>query len=421
MLTLDTMESALKILFKPGRVKDLTYKKRPLLGVLPKRNDFFGKSMQVPLRYGDPQNRSAQFGYGQRRVLADTTTDSSDFEDFMVTRAKNYGFAYLDGETVEAAGADIGTFVRQAANEIEGTLNGIANDLARDLYRGGTGLKGRIGSIAVVGGNSVITLLDATTVRMFEIGERLWAATTETGAVRSATADVPPIRAVDVSSGTITVTGDVTAFASAWAANDYLFAAGDAPNGASLRRKVRGLDAWLPAVAPTGGDNFFGVDRSVHPTRLAGIRYDGTGETVAEALLSCHMEVAQEGGDPNVYVMNHYHAKQLLKEMEGTVERSEMASPDAKIGFKTFKVMTTEGDVDVLVDRNCPVGVAYLLQLDTWSWATLGGGPRILGPSHDGQRMLRLNDDDAYEVRTGFYGQLICDAPGFNGRCALAV
>lgn len=424
MLDLTALDSALKQFYRDARVKDLVYKKNPLIALLPKRNDFVGKNLPVPLRYGDPQNRSAQFGYAQRST-GPSDTDSSKFEDFLITRAKNYGFAFLDAETVEAAQSDMGSFVRQATNEINGVLNGITRDLALDLFRDGTGVRGRVSAFAAhSGGETRITLTSASDARNFEVGQLLWAATSTTGAVKSASTFVPKVTRVDSQNGYIYVDADVDnsgvyTGGADWAANDYLFVAGDAPNGASVRRKIRGLEAWLPSTAPTSGDSFYGVDRSVHPSRLAGVRYDGSSDTIEEAILSAHVDLSNEGGSPDIVVMNPFHVKQLLKELGTSVQRGQKDSPDAKVGFKTVKVMTTEGEVDVVSDHNCPVGVGYMLQLDTWTWHTLNGGPRILGPRHDGLSMLRAANADTYEVRVGYYGQLYCDAPGFNARIAL--
>jgi len=59
-----------------------------------------------------------------------------------------------------------------------------------------------------------------------------------------------------------------------------------------------------------------------------------------------------------------------------------------------------------------------MLQMDTWTLNSLGAAPHIL--DLDGNRMLREANNDAYEVRVGFYGNLSCNAPGYNSRVALA-
>lgn len=418
-LTITAMEAALKELYTQKRVSDMVFKKNPLLAMLPERTDFYGKVKPVPIRFGDPQNRAARFQHALRRV-GPSVTDASKFEAFMITRKKNYASVFLDAETIEAAQADVGTFVKQAANEINGAINNLTRDLALDLYRDGTGLRGRVSGTPTSVANSVITLSNRLDARHFEVGQLLWAAATLTGAVRSALVDVPQVVAVDLEAGTITVDANVVTYAtvgSRFADGDYLFTAGDAPNGEGIQ-KTMGLAGWIPSAAPTSTP-FFGVDRSVHPTRLGGVRYDGTADSHEEAWISAHVRLTQEGGAPDFGVCNPFHVQQLIKELGGSVVRDNVKSSKANIGFKSVIVTMPDGDVPIISDHNCPLGVGYLLQKDTWEWHTLNGGPRILGPKHDGLRMLREADNDRYEVRFGYYGELSCDAPGFNCRVAL--
>ena len=55
--------------------------------------------------------------------------------------------------------------------------------------------------------------------------------------------------------------------------------------------------------------------------------------------------------------------------------------------------------------------------MDTWSLNTLGEAPMFL--DLDNNRMLRESAADAYEVRMGYYGNVACNAPGYNCRVAL--
>jgi hypothetical protein len=74
--------------------------------------------------------------------------------------------------------------------------------------------------------------------------------------------------------------------------------------------------------------------------------------------------------------------------------------------------------IKVIPDQNCPVGVAYLLQMDTWTLRSIGEVPRII--DIDGQKVRAESGSDSFTVRVGFYGNLSCSAPGYNVRIALA-
>ena len=82
-----------------------------------------------------------------------------------------------------------------------------------------------------------------------------------------------------------------------------------------------------------------------------------------------------------------------------------------------MSVQGPNAEIRILPDQNCPSDVAYMLQMDTWTLNSLGGAPHIL--DLDGNRVLRQASEDAYEVRIGFYGNMACNAPGWNVRVAL--
>jgi hypothetical protein len=50
--------------------------------------------------------------------------------------------------------------------------------------------------------------------------------------------------------------------------------------------------------------------------------------------------------------------------------------------------------------------------MDTWKFWTLGDIGFIM---EDNLRMLRDSTEDSYTWRLGYYGNLVCHAPGFNG------
>lgn len=52
--------------------------------------------------------------------------------------------------------------------------------------------------------------------------------------------------------------------------------------------------------------------------------------------------------------------------------------------------------------------------MNTWKLRSLGKVPHILTYGMEGLEGLRVGNADALEIRIGYYGQLICSAPGFN-------
>jgi hypothetical protein len=127
----------------------------------------------------------------------------------------------------------------------------------------------------------------------------------------------------------------------------------------------------------------------------------------------------REGGRPDVCFMNPLSYSELIKSLGSKVVYDVVRSSDvADVFFDSVKVYTPSGQVNVVADPNCPTGVAYLLQMDSWKLYSLGMAPKIL--MTDGLRFLRTNDADSVTVRCGYYLQMGCNAPGWNARIALA-
>lgn len=410
-ITLTNMDAALKQYYKGENYEEVTYPKRPLFAMLPKKEDFKGRNMPVVLKYGQPQ------GVGSTFSLAQSQRTASKFEDFLVDTRKIYGVATMDGETIERTKDNEGAFISAMTSEIDGVLRSVSDQLETALFRAGTGAMGQISSGSDVT-TATITLASIDDVTNFEVGQTLRVSATDGGAHRTGT---EVLAGVNRSAGTLTSTSAAwDTVITAIAAGDYLYVSGN------LNLSPIGLGSWIPATAPTTGDSFFGVDRSVDVTRLAGNRYDAssTGETVEEALIEGQGIASREGGIPDVVLMNNRDVRRLVKSVGSRVHypRSEKNARDAKglIGDISFKSIQVQGDYGVMDVISCPKaeqGTAWVLQMDTWKLWSVGKAPRIL--NQDGLTILRQSTSDGYEVRVGMYVVLACNAPGYNCRVTL--
>ena len=126
----------------------------------------------------------------------------------------------------------------------------------------------------------------------------------------------------------------------------------------------------------------------------------------------------REGGRPDVIFMNPLSYSELIKSLGSKVVYDLMRSSDvADVFFEAVRIHLPSGSAMVVADPNCPYGRAYMLQMDTWKLYSLGMAPKIL--MTDGLRFLRENNQDAVEVRAGYYAQMGCTAPGWNATIAL--
>lgn len=406
-------------------MKDLVYAGNPALALVPKdesADGMGGKSFPVPLIYGNGQGRSATFATAQSNQTA------PNVGEFFVTTISNYQIVTIDNRFMEATRTNLGAFMDGATMNVNAGINNITNDLAHDLFNDGSGSRGTYGlgngTIAI----GVITLDSAASVVQFEVGMTLVSySVSGTTATQSTGAALGYVIAVDSSLGTVTVStsqGGSAATPSNWSTTfPYLAVQGDinfasGGLGSSLMLKLAGFGAWIPATAPSVSDSFFGQNRSTNPSRLAGIRFNGSNETIEEALIDSAAQVALNrsvAGYPDYAFMNFTSYAALIKTLGSRVQYVDVKHDEIDISFEGIQVITAYGKITVLPDRNCPAQTCFLIAMKTWKLRTLGRAPKILiYGSYDSNQGLRVGTADAVEIRIGYYGNLTCNAPVAN-------
>jgi len=393
-------DNALKIYYQDKPVIDTVYKNHPFLSLVPKNPRFKGKSMPIPVIFGRPQGVSANFANAQSNASA------TQVAEFLLTRKKHYGVATVDGETLLASQGNEYAFLDAATTEIDQTAKSVGDALSRQLYRTSDAAIGKVNNSSF--GVTTLDLVTDSDALNFEIGMVLQVSATQTGgSVRSGTLEVSAVSR-DATSNQVTMTGNLSAGISAIAQNDFVYVQGNYDAG------VSGLADWIPASAP-GGTAYFGQDRSKDPSRLGGQR-QAFSSTREETIINGLGLAAREGGAPDHIFVSFTDFIALEKELQSTVQRE--VDPETGSGYRSLEMYAPYGIAKIIPDKDCPVGVAYALQMDTWQLATINETVSIIDV--DGNRMLRQSSDDGVEIRVGFYGQLGCSAPGFNCRIALA-
>lgn len=397
---------ALKSLWPQERVKNEVYPDHPFLAMISKTEDFYGDGIYIAVRTGDPQGRSASFANAQTISGASSALGNAGAQRgvrFYIQRVSDYQVVNLTTEAILAAKRDEGALIRSLDTEMKAGVNNIGKSLATALFRGQTGSIGVIGAITA----TTITLSNINDVTSYEIGMRLVASATATGANRStpATAD---ITGVNRDTGVLTF-GAGTFTGTNWAAADFIFSQGDNANGTGSGNKVQGLADWIPSTTPTS-TTFNGVDRSVDPTRLGGLRIDISAFMPEEGLITVLSKQAREGGRPSHLFCNHADYRNIMLSLGSKVENEYVAVGD--IGFEALKVRGPKGVVAVVADQDCPAGSGWSLDMSSWKLASLEGCPQIL--DMDGAQLSRVYNADQFEARIAYFANTWCDAPGFN-------
>jgi len=397
---LGAANAALKELYDDQKIANLVYKNNPFLAMVPKMEEFGGKYMPIPLIVNNSQGRSATFSSAQSNQTAATV------QSFALTRATNYSIAQIDNQTMLASKTDKMAFINGATVVIDGAIRSLTNNLATQIFRTGTGAIGTISASSTPG---TIVLSSPSDVVNFEVNMTIEARDPASPASPRAGGPVY-ITAVNRTAGTLQVSSSMGTYVvpAGWGAQ-----AGDTVNVVGdYGLAMKGLGAWIPTVSPTTGDNFFGVDRSTDPTRLAGVRFNGASESIEEAVIDASLLVAREGGTPDVCIMNFASYAALEKSLGAKAQYISFDGP-AKLYYPGILINGAAGQIKVFPDRSCPAKTAYLLQMDTWKLYSLGPAPHIAKYA-DGLEMLRVFNSDAAELRVVSYANLGCNAPGFN-------
>jgi len=421
--SLSSADKILKFIYTSRALQNAVYDKNPLFALIPKQSGFNGRSLIHALTYGNSLARSAAFDRaqgladvnGQASALSITDTGFNRDVNFTITRVKNYAMYTIEQELLLAASGDRASFAKGLTQLVDGTLQTLKNDFGRDVY--GSGL-GELGQMTAISGAGPFTWTVGEAITQIEVGMTIVVSTgsTKTAALRNSGGGVV-VASVNRSAGTFTTATNPDSAV----ANDWLFTKGDRPAGSTTAigsmLKIAGMDAWNPVTAPASSENFFGVDRSVDVTRLAGQRLDISSLQPEEGMITALAALAREDSEPSHVFMSFTDEKNLKLALGSRVDAEYTQVGD--IGFESIRLRGPNGTVKVYADRNAPVGYARLLQLDTWELKHLGDLVNKGDAAGDGG-LAREYRADRFEGRMSFYGNLLCHAPSKNMVATLA-
>jgi hypothetical protein len=425
VLDVSTASNIIKFLYPDYTVPRELRKTNPFFAMLAKKTNFVGKSVEVPLTINTTQGGSALFSAA--KASNELSTSYSDtYKTFTLTRKSDYSLATISGEAMKAAVMDEGAMVDLFQDTIDLAMMTAMRSIARNLFRDGCAWAGRVSSVA----GNVVTLYTPSDAFNFDLGERLTVWTSSAflmdGAVNNTDTVPYLVTGVDRKAGTVTLSS-----VSGVSNGMYLARFGDRTASSSdatvftNSRVVTGVTQWLAgsqAGAVTGANAgaqlqaaIYGVTRTTDKTSLAGNSLDCTGAAPDEAIIQLASDINAEGGRPDHCFLNPRDFASLVKFLGSrTVYDRAVSIEDAEIGFQAVTLMGDAGPLKCVSDINVPQSQIFALQLDSWDLFSLNAAPHIL--DYDNQQILRVSDDDAYQIRIGSYANLRCRAPAFNGR-----
>lgn len=413
-LGMNEIVGVLKEIYDGQKVTVMTYTDNPFLAMVRKNTKFGGKLYPLPQVTEANPNSTSNFTNAQNNTLP------VQIDEFILTRVPGYQIAQIQHEAMLAAETDQMSFINGVKMTVDQAIQACVNFVASSLFRSGSGSIGQINSIGVAG-TGVIVLQDPNSITQFMKGQVLQANATDGGATPRGALGY--IIAMNRSQGQFTVSataGGSAGTPSGWQATDFLLVQG------TLNSTISGLSAWLVNPAVLTSTPFFSVNRTTDSTRLAGVYYNGSAQSIEEALIDSSSLLAREGGKPDVGITNYGSYSALEKSLGAkvtytqltTTVKGEDGKAEAEIAFRGIMVNGANSQFRVFPDRSCQGFQAWLLEMRSWELLSIKDCPHIFNYGDDLQ-MLRMASNDAAELRIGFYAQLGSNAVGHNASVVL--
>lgn len=431
--TYGAVQAILKTKYPDGAIPQALYKNFPLLALCKKTTNFDGDFRVVALQNERPQGSSSSFAIAQGVAKNGANGGGGTYKRFQVYRTRHYGLLRMDGETMKAAVKTSGALVDLWNQETDGISTNELQELEFQLFGDGTGKRGVIsGAPSVTSGVFTITLATPADAVNFMLGMKLQFFTsggtqhTYAGATAESNDGTGMyVTGINRQTGVLTTQVFVAGTASTAGtigtivSTDLIVRAGDftvstsvgTSSSGSANGCVTGLQSWI--TTPSAGDNFWGLDRTADPVRLAGQVLSTTGLPMNEALMEGEARVLVQGvGSPDTILVNPLDLQNLKKALGSDIVYDRVVSNVAGISFKSIQYDGANGPMQIVAAPMCPRNKAFMLQMSSFELSTLGAAPQML--DWDNNDYLRVNDNDQYEVRFGHYGQFLCNNPGAN-------
>ena len=410
--TTTTYDDLLQDLYSTERLVDMVVQTCPTLARLKKTTDLVGRRHVFAVKYAGNEAVNSTIAAAQTALTA--ASNGTAAVDFQLTRKTLLGVARIDMELLDTAFENKGAFVDAMDEETSSIEKAFVARLGAMVFENGGGALGRISATSNVA-TKTITLADPRDAIKFRPGMILQADNTDGSGGGAVHAGTETVESVNYDNGQIrcvsatwqTVIGGI-------AASDWLF-----PQNA-FGAGWAGFEAWCPLTAPTAGDSFYGVDRSVSVSKLAGVRTAASGGSIEDALINAAIENARLGLKAKQIIMNPYRTGLLVREQAGrsTYVRTDSSKVAMGASSLTLMVPTINGAIEIISDPFCQSDTAWFVDLDDFSVrATKSGYCHIQKNKETGFMWFPVSTLNQIEMRMASYANLKCRNPGNVQRC----
>lgn len=374
---------AYKRRYSDKQVSQIVMRESPTFHAMTKEGGFDGAGLFYGITYGNPQGVSSGFASAQ------TAAETLQGVQLAVFRKLKYGVIQLDGPSMEAAKGNKGALFDFITRHTDGILEQVGHDIAFDLLRDGTGIRGQRSSIAT----NVVTLTNPTDVDYFKVGMTVVAGPNRDGtSLRTGSTKVTKLNR---RAGTIELASAaaITSFAN----SDYLWRLGD-PG-----QCIEGMGLCTPLTAPGGADSFRTINRSVDIEALAGSRIDDTSIFPEESLGDVAVNISTIGKKVTKGVVYPTVFQAIVKRTGASVQYEAGATAD--IGFEYINLLTAAGRIQLYSDADMPRTEGRVFRPDSHMLKHLNEPVHVIRTN--GLPNMQLTSADGIEVRVRFMGNYV--------------
>ena len=420
----------LKVKYDNGKIPREVFEKFPFLDAVPKFTDGGGLNFTTAVVTGNPEGIGANVTIAQAgNALAGGLSDFKG-KQWVIPWGEYSGSVIINDKQIKQARGHESAFFDWLKEQLDGIWRSFLTHMSYLMF---TEAGMAIGTGKLTTG--VLQLDDPTNVIRFPIGCTVQASV-NSGALSTDSlvnsGSIGYVFAVDQNLGTVTMATSAANAATATAGTPtgwsdatqyYIFRQGDFGGSATPNVIFKGLGSWLPASAPSPGENFYGVDRSVAPAQLSGFRLlaaDVAGMSIRKRIKRAVAIINNRSTTPGIthVVLNKEKWQDLADELEAQGTRILETNEKYGFGANSIALAAGGGVVEVIGDRAAPYSTGYALTMpkdgSNIQMKSIDGFPHII--REDGLELLRSGTANDYEHRIAAYPAFVVKAPGWNGR-----
>lgn len=339
--TLATLSAILKDLYLPPVVEQLNNEVLFLQRLETRDQEIFGNQAIVPLH----TTRSGRVG---SRLESEQLPQSGaqGYAKAVYDLKYHYGGVRVTGPAMAKTASESGSFLRALQGELDGIRNDLRRDVARQVYSDGTA---RIGVCGVTSASTTV-VLGTTGTEALRKGQLYIGQFIDIGTLANPVSVASNREIIDYNGstfGTITISGAAVTTAG----TDFIFEQGNA-NASSVSKEMTGLQSLVSDAATTVGNI---NEASAGNAYWANIRTNVAGALTLDHLTRAFNQVNIAGGNVSVLISTFGMQRALFNLLQPKVQYVEPLN--LKGGFKALEYMQQP----FVADRDAPFNKVYLL------------------------------------------------------------